>query len=67
MQMYNYLFVISTRRWPVQARVAAIELKELPQRHRLVGRLVVLRINVFLAIFQLYRDLETGGYQFLKS
>ena len=51
----------------MQARVAAIELKELPQRHRLVGRLVVLRINVFLAIFQLYRDLETGDNQFLKS
>ena len=34
---------IATRRWPVQARVASIELKELPQRHRLVGRWVVLR------------------------
>ena len=51
----------------MQARVAAIELKELPQRHRLVVRLVVLRINVFLAIFQLYRDLEAGDNKFLKS
>ena len=44
----------------MQARVTEIELKELPQRHRLVGRLVVLRIYVALAIFQLYRDLEAG-------
>ena len=44
----------------MQARVAAIELKELPQRHRLVGWLDVLRIYVALAIFQPYRDLEAG-------
>ena len=48
------------------ARVAAIELKELPPRHRLVGRLVVLKIYIALAIFQLYRDLEAGDNQFLK-
>ena len=49
----------------MQARVAAIELKELPERHRLVGWLAVLRIYVSLAIFQLYRDLEAGDNQFL--
>ena len=38
----------------VQARVAAIELQELPQRHHFVGWLVVFRIYVALAIFQLY-------------
>ena len=48
----------------MQAHVAAIELKELPQRHRLVGWFVVLRIYVALAIFQLYHDLETGDNQF---
>ena len=50
----------------MQARVASIELKQLSQRHRLVGRWVVLRIYVALAIFQLYRDLEAGGNQLLK-
>ena len=57
----------------MQARVAEIELNELPQRHRLVGLSVVLRIYVALAIFQLYciyiymyRDLEAGDNQFLK-
>ena len=40
----------------MQARVAAIELKELPQQHRLVGWLVVLGIYVALVIYQLYRD-----------
>ena len=29
--------IYNTRWWPVQARVAAVELKELPQGHRLVG------------------------------
>ena len=32
-----------------------------------LGWLVVLRIYVALAIFQLYRDLEAGDNQFLKS
>ena len=45
----------------MQARVAAIKLKQLPQRYRLVGWLVVLKIYVALAIFQLYRDLKAGG------
>ena len=44
----------------MQARVAGIELKDLPQRHRLDGWLDVLRIYVALTIFQLYRDLEAG-------
>ena len=35
----------------MQERAAAVELKELPQQHRLVGWLVVLRMNVALAIF----------------
>ena len=49
-------------------RVAVIELNELPQRHRLVGWLVVLRFYVALAIFQLYdRDFEVEDYKFLKS
>ena len=51
----------------MQARVAAFELKELPQRHRLVGLLVLLRICVALSIFQLYHDLEAGDNRFLKS
>ena len=51
----------------MQARVAAIELKELPQRHRLVGWLAVFRSYVALAIFRLYRDFEAGDDQFLKS
>ena len=40
------------RRRPVLARVAAIELPELPQRYRLVSWLVVLTIYVALAVFQ---------------
>ena len=51
----------------MQARVASVELQEFPQRHRLLGWLVVLRIYVALAIYQLYRDLEAGDNQFLKS
>ena len=55
----------------MQARVTAFELKELPQRHRLVGWLVgwlvVLRLYVALAIFQLYRYLEAGDNHFMKS
>ena len=48
-------------------RVAAIELRKLPQRHSLVGWLFVLRIYIALAIFQLYRDLEVGDNYNLKS
>ena len=47
----------------MQARAAEIELKELPRRHRLV----VLRIYVAIAKCLLYRDLEAGVNQFLKS
>ena len=44
--------------------IAAIVLKELQQRHRLVDWCAVLRIYVALVIYQLYPDLETGDNQF---
>ena len=49
----------------MQARVAAIiKMKDYHNRIAwLVGWLVVLRIYFALAIFQLYRDLETGDNQ----
>ena len=48
----------------MQAWVAAVELKEFPQRHRLVGWLFVLRIYVALAIFQLYSHLPSSEWMF---
>ena len=51
----------------MQARVATCELKKIPQRHRLVDWLIVMMIYVALAIFQLYRNLEAGDNQTLKS
>ena len=51
----------------MQAHVASIELKKLTQRHRLVGWLVVSRIYVALAIFQLNRYMEAGDDQYMKS
>ena len=50
----------------MQARVAAIEVKEL-QRYCFVGWFVVLMVFVALAIFQPYCDLEAGDNQSLKS
>ena len=51
----------------MQARVAAIEVKELPKRNCLLGWLVVLRVFVALAILQPYCDLEAGDNQSLIS
>ena len=50
----------------MQARVAAVEVKEFSQRYCLVGCIVVLRVCVTLAIFQPYCDLEAGSNQYLK-
>ena len=65
----KYEILVHTRRWPVQARVAAIELKELPQQHRLVRWLVGCfeDLRNFGDISAISHVLEAGDNKFLKS